>query len=79
MKLKFTLHSKFLVKTKIQSSGTLKSMKLNLYGNGISSGQNIYTWHAYANRDSHANAESLPEPDITQMKEQKCIFSYFSA
>lgn len=67
MKLKFALHNKFLSENKIQSSDTFRSTELNLYGNGISSGQNIYTWHAYVNCDSHMNAENLPE--ITQMKE----------
>lgn len=48
-------------------------MEPNLYGNGISPGQNVYTWYASANCDSHMNAESLHKPDITQMKEQKYI------
>lgn len=59
MKLKFTLHNKFLSEDEIQSSDTFRSIELNLYGNGISLGQNIYTWHAYVNHNSHMNAESL--------------------
>lgn len=56
-----SLHNKFLSEDKIHSSDILRSIEPNLCGNGISSGQNIYTWHAHVNRDSHVNAESLHE------------------
>ena len=42
MKPKLALHNKFLGENKTRSSDTFRSIELNLYGNGISSGQNMH-------------------------------------
>lgn len=59
MMLICTLHTKFFCEDMIQSSGTPRNTELALYGNGISSGQNIYKWQANANHGLPMIAETL--------------------